>query len=84
MSNQPKLKLRDGRLTATVWENTITTDDGEETRISIDLVRNYKDGDDWKTSSSFSPTELLKVARLAERAYDAILADRQSDQEGGA
>lgn len=82
MTSEPHLKKRDGLLTATVWENTVSTEDGEKTRLSIHLVRNYKDGEDWKETSSFSPSELLKVARLAERTYDAILRKRQSDKEG--
>ena len=81
MSNEPKLKLRDGLITATVWENTINTDDGEKTRLSIDVVRNFKDKDgNWNETSSFSPTELLKVSRLADRAYDSILEQRQAEK----
>ena len=72
MSSEPILKLRDGLITATVWENTTKSGEDEKTRLSIELNRSYKDGDDWKTTSSFSQTELLKVARLATRTYDAI------------
>lgn len=82
MSNKPKLKLSDGLITATVWENTIQTDNGEQVRFSTEINRSYKDGDDWKTTYSFNPTDLLKVARLAERAYDQITAARQADKEG--
>ena len=67
-------------ITATVWENTPNSDEGEATRLSIELNRSYKDGDTWKTTSSFSQTELLKVARLAERAYDAIQDHRAEER----
>lgn len=80
MSKEPLIKIRDGLITATVWENTPNSDEGESTRLSIELNRSYKDGDTWKTTSSFSQTELLKVARLAERAYDAIQDHRAEDR----
>lgn len=79
MSNQPLLKLRDGLICATVWENTPSTGDDERLRLSIELNRSYKDGETWKTTSSFNQTELLKVARLAERTYDAIKEKRELD-----
>lgn len=82
MSNEPKLKLRDGLICATVWENSFESEDGTRKRISIDINRSYKDGEEWKETSSFSPTELLKVARLAERAYEQILSTRQAEKEG--
>ena len=80
MSKEPLLKIRDGLITATVWENTPKSDEGENTRLSIELNRSYKDGDTWKTTSSFSQTELLKVARLAERTYDAIQNHRAQER----
>ena len=81
MSNQPLKKLRDGLTSATIWENTVQTEDGEKTRLSISLLRSYKEGEDWKETSSFSPTELLKVSRLAERAYDEVLSIRQAQKD---
>ncbi len=82
MTNQPKLKLRDGLITATIWENTFQTDDGEKTRLSIDINRSYKDGEEWKETSSYSPTDLLKLARLAERAYEQIMSIKTTAKEG--
>ena len=78
MSNEPLMKLRDGLITATVWENTTGEGENEKTRLSIEIVRSYKDGDDWKTTANFSSVELLKVSQLASRTYDAIVAQRAS------
>ena len=82
MTNQPLFKLRDGLLTATVWENIIGTETGEQTRHSVEISRSYSDGKEWKTTNSFSPTDLLKLARLAERAYDRLLDHRQNNTLG--
>lgn len=82
MSNQPLLKLRDGLINATVWENTIETETGAQIRHSIEISRSYNDGNEWKITYSFSPTDLLKLARLVERAYDQLIEVKQATREG--
>ena len=46
---QPSAKFRMGRIAATVWENQ--SDKGSW--FSTTILRSYKDGDDWKATSSF-------------------------------
>ncbi len=61
MSNQPAHKLKLGLITATIWDN-----DGF---YSVDVTRSYRDKDgDWKSTTSFSHSDLLNVAKCAERA----------------
>lgn len=73
---KPIAKIRDGRLTATIWKNEKQAD--EETGeighfYSVDIKRSYKDGgDQWQETASFSGAELLRVANLATRAYNHI------------
>ena len=67
--SKPQAKLNDGLLSATVWENR--TEDGK-TFYSTTLSRSYKAGDEWKESNSFNEDDLLAIARLAGKAYDAI------------
>ena len=75
--NQPALTLRDGSLSATIWGNR--SDNG--VRYSVDLARNYLDEEDkWKSTSYLSNGEILRGARLLEKAYDAILELRQQDK----
>ena len=74
---QPAAKLRDGRLTATIWANEKSQPDPESGEIgtfySVDIARSYKDqADTWQESSSFTGAELLRVSRLAALAYDEI------------
>lgn len=66
---KPAAALRDGAIKATLWQKQ-----GEKgVFFNVTLSRTYKDGDDYKDSYSFSGAELLRVARLAGKAYD--LAD---------
>ncbi len=74
---QPVAKLRDGRLTATIWRNARNADDetGEIGHFySVDIKRSYKDArGDWQEIASFSGAELLRVANLTQAAYNHIL-----------
>ena len=82
--SKPQAKLKDGLLTATVWENQ--TEDGK-IFYSTTLSRSYKKGDDWKESNSFNEDDLLGIARLAGKAYDAIKrlrAQAKADASTGA
>ncbi len=61
MSTQPAYKLRLGLITATVWNN-----DGF---YSVDISRSYKNNEgQWQSTSSYSHSDLLNVAKCAERA----------------
>lgn len=74
---QPVLTLRDGSLKASVWGNR------KEERVfySVELVRSYKDAEgNWHDTSSLSNGELLRAARLLERAYDRVLELRMADK----
>lgn len=66
MSNEPKT-IRDGSLKATIWENT-----GENGPfVSVELAKTYKDRNgDLQDGHSFSVNDLLKIGRLADKAYD--------------
>jgi hypothetical protein len=69
-TNQPHATLRDGALKATIWANP--TDEGR-TRYSITLTRSYTDAEGkWHDTNYLSRNELLRVAHLAHKAFDAI------------
>jgi len=77
MSEQPAAKFRDGRLEVAVWANQ-TNDDEPKTSYSLTLERSYKDGDDWKKTSSLNGDDTLKAAHLLTKAHDAILELRRA------
>lgn len=87
---QPKQKpaaaFRDGTLKATIWKNEKKPDQesGEIGHFySVDLSRSYRDGTgNWKETTSFSGAELLRVANLAQAAYNYILDQKRQDKAG--
>lgn len=76
-TNGPIETLRDGSLKASIWGNR--NDSG--VRYSVDLTRSYTDeAGVWRDSRSLSNGELLRGARLLERAYDRVLELRATDK----
>jgi hypothetical protein len=75
-NQKPAITLRDGRISASVWENKSEKGDFH----SVTFQRAYTDAAGaTKNAASFSGTELLKLSRLAARAYDEIKARRADD-----
>lgn len=78
-SKKPATQLRDGNLKAAIWANEGTE---KGTFYSVTFSRTFKDENGYHDANSYSGVELLKLARLATRAYDRIAelrADNLSD-----
>ncbi len=68
---QPAHKIRDGRLSATVWANQ--TKEGKKL-YSVSFSRLYQVGETFRDSASFGRDDLLRIAKLAGEAHSWILA----------
>lgn len=80
-NNKPVDTIRDGDLKATIWKNL-----GENGSFySVDFSRTYQDAQGtYHDSHSFSGSEPLRLARLANLAYDAIAELRSQDRQQAA
>ena len=79
-TNKPQDTIRDGRLKAVIWGNPLQ--DGEGLRYSVDFILSYQDGNgDWQDTRSFGNAELLRIQRLAGKAYDRIGELRQEARD---
>ena len=72
---RPVHEVRLGRIRAAIWENS--TQNG--VRHNVTVSRLYKDGDDWKDSTSFGRDDLPLLAKVADRVHSWIF-----DQSGSA
>lgn len=72
---KPALTLRDGKLKAAIWRNE--SENGNF--YSVTFSRTYKTDEGYADSTSFSGTELLQLARLADKAYEQAAALREQD-----
>ena len=80
MARQPQRpvhEIRMGRIKATIWENE--TENGS--RYNVNLTRLYKDGDQWKDSTSFGRDDLLLLAKVAEAACSWIFQQGQVQEQ---
>ena len=73
-TNQPVHKIRHGAISASIWRQE--TEKGPMFNVSIQ--RSYKEGEEWKSSTSFGSQNLLVVSLIATRAFEWI-----SDQANG-
>ena len=62
---KPAHEIRLGRVKATIWANE--TESG--IRHNVTVSRLYRDGDEWKQSSSFGRDDLPLVAKVADLAH---------------
>jgi hypothetical protein len=64
--NRPVHEIRLGRIRASVWTNEST---GQDVWFNVSISRLYRDGNEWKTTTSFGRDDLPLVAKAAEMAY---------------
>ncbi len=80
MSNEkskPAETIRDGAIKATIWKNQSE----KGVFFSVNFTRTYTDADgNFHDGDSYTGTQLLQVARLAERAYDRVSELRQAEK----
>lgn len=77
MSNPPRREIRDGALKASIWEND--GQNGKFYNATFDRAYTDKEGQT-ANADSFSGSQLLRLSRLAQKAYDEI---QQLQKENG-
>jgi hypothetical protein len=74
MAKRPVHEIRMGRVRAAIWENN--SQNG--TRHNVTFSRLYRDGDQWKDSSSFGRDDLPLLAKVADQVHTWIYQQSQS------
>jgi len=74
MAKRPVHEIRMGRVRAAIWEN----DTQNGTRHNVTFSRLYRDGDQWKDSSSFGRDDLPLLAKVADQVHSWIYQQSQS------
>ncbi len=68
-SARPVHEVRIGLVKAAIWAHQ--TDDS--VRHNVTFERSYKDGEEWKTTTSFGRDDLLTLAKVADLAHSWII-----------
>lgn len=72
---KPVQEIRLGKIKAAIWINE--TDKG--VFYNVTLSRLYKDGEEWRNSSSFGRDDLLVASKVLDRAHSWIAAAGQKN-----
>ena len=76
--SKPEKVFRIGYVSASIFVNEIETEGGKRTVRNVNLQRRYKDGDEWKSASSFGLGDLpcaLRVLQLALQHMETVEAE---------
>ena len=73
---KPISEVRIGRVKAAIWPNETEG----RTRHNVTFSRLYKDGDQWKSTQSFSRNDLLLLAKVADQAHSRIFELQQEEE----
>lgn len=79
-ADKPIRTLRDGVIKAAIWKN-----EGDKGPFySVQFIRSYRDlNDQWHDTNAFTGADVLRLKRLAGKAYDAVLELRSQDRLTG-
>ena len=86
VGNEPVLKVQMGQLSAAAWTNKVERDNGSSfERISVKIEKRYRDSDgNWKSSTSYTPTELLRLQHFVGKVIDKVYDHQQASGAGEA
>ena len=77
---KPVKVIRFGAISASVFENSIDTESGAKSMLTVNLQRRYRDSDgQWKSNNSFTLTELPSAIEVLRRAMDFVASEQIDD-----
>jgi hypothetical protein len=79
--NQPEVKFQSGAVTATVWQNKKKVNGETKEWYTIGTERSYKDGDEWKTTSSMGVNDLPKLALVCNKAFEFCTKPKEKKED---
>jgi hypothetical protein len=71
-ANRPVQTIRYGSVRAAIWKREVDLGNNSRPMYSVTFTHSYKDGNDWKESSSFGPDDLLTLSKIANEAHTFI------------
>jgi hypothetical protein len=74
---KPERVFRIGAVSASVFVNQVDGEGGKRKVHNVNLQRRYRDGDDWKSSSSFALSDLPAAIAVLNLALEHV-AEREA------
>lgn len=69
---QPVKTFRQGSCSASVFSNEIKKNGKTIPMQKVSVQKNYKAGNEWKSTNSYDVNDLPKLALVASKAYDCL------------
>jgi hypothetical protein len=82
VKKKPDKTYRCGSVRAAVWTNRRVIDNAVVEVHSVRIDRSYKDGDKWKSTTTFAVDDLPKIVMVATAAYSFLRL--RSEESSGA
>ena len=81
--NLPLKKFRAGAISATIWENQGTNQQGQAVTFkSVNFERSYKDAKgEWQTTSALRTNDLPKAVLVLQKAYEYLAINAGEHEE---
>lgn len=76
---KPEKVFRIGSVSASVFANEV--DQGKRHMRNVNLQKRYRDGDEWKSSTSFALAELPQAMAVLDLAMKYV-ADKEAEVSG--
>jgi hypothetical protein len=75
MRSRPIEEIRLGMIKAAIWKNDTETGP----RYNVTFERVFRDGEEWKSTTSFGRDDLLLLGKVADQAHSWIMAVGRSN-----
>lgn len=78
---KPICKIQAGQVSAALWENKVTTKNGNEVDLlKATVQRRFKDKDgNWKSSNSFGRNQIPLAIYCLRKAFEKIIDEQNSN-----
>ena len=72
--NKPEKKIVAGAICASIWKNNAKDKKGKTIEFhKVTLERRYKDGEEWKSTNSYSVNDIPKAVVAMQKAYEYLV-----------
>jgi hypothetical protein len=75
---KPEKVFRVGSVSASVFKNTVETQNGKRDMRNVALQRAYRDGEEWKNTSTFGLAEVPQALAVLDLAL-RYLSNKEAD-----
>ena len=78
---KPLVAFQAGAIRGAIWKKTVENDGQTYQDYSIQIIKCYKDGEEWKKTSHFRINDLPKIQLVAGKAFEFLSMKKQNSTE---